>query len=86
MDIISTDKAPSAIGPYSQAVKIEDFVFCSGQIGIDPVTKSLAGDDIETQTLQIFNNIQAVLTASGLELKDVVKTTVFYQIWMISRL
>ncbi len=77
MDMISTDKAPAAIGPYSQAVKIGDFVFCSGQIAIDPATKNLAGNDVKTQTLQIFKNIRAVLTASGLEMKEVVKTTVF---------
>ena len=77
MDIIRTKKAPSAIGPYSQAVKIGDLVFCSGQIALDPATKSLAGSEIKTQTLQVFENIQAVLRASGLGLKNVVKTTVF---------
>lgn len=77
MDIINSDEAPAAIGPYSQAVAVGDFVYCSGQIGIDPATKRLAGDNVTTQTQQVFKNIKAVLKASGLELKDIVKTTVF---------
>jgi 2-iminobutanoate/2-iminopropanoate deaminase len=77
MEIIITDKAPVAIGPYSQAVRVGDFVFCSGQIGIDPATKGLAGEDVTTQCQQVFKNITAVLKASGLGLKDIVKTTVF---------
>ncbi len=77
MDIINSDKAPVAIGPYSQAVRVGDFVFCSGQIGIDPAIKSLAGDDVTTQTQQVFKNIRAVMKASGLGLKNVIKTTVF---------
>lgn len=77
MDIICTDKAPSAVGPYSQAVKAEPYLFCSGQIGIDPATSRLAGDDIETQTKQVFKNIRAVLNAARLDLKNIVKTTVF---------
>ena len=77
MEIIASSEAPAAIGPYSQAVRVGDFVFCSGQIGIDPVTKGLAGEDITTQCQQVFENIKAVLKASGLELKDIVKTTVF---------
>ena len=77
MDIIFTDKAPAAVGPYSQAVKAGQYLFCSGQIGIDPETNKLAGDDVETQTQQVFKNISAVLRASHLILKDIVKTTVF---------
>jgi 2-iminobutanoate/2-iminopropanoate deaminase len=77
MDIIASDNAPAAMGPYSQAVRAGDFLFCSGQIGIDPHTKRLAGDDIKTQTVQVFKNIRAVLNASGLDLEDIVKTTVF---------
>ncbi len=77
MHIINTKKAPAAIGPYSQAVKVGDFLFCSGQIGIDPATKMLKGDDIKSQTLQVFKNIKAVLKVSGLDLTKVVKTTVF---------
>jgi len=77
MDIITSDNAPAAIGPYSQAVRAGCFLFCSGQIGIDPDTKKLAEDDIKTQTKQIFKNIKAVLTAAGLDLEDIVKTAVF---------
>jgi len=77
MDRITTDSAPEAIGPYSQAVRAGGFLFCSGQLGLDPATKQLAGKDIETQTLQVFKNIREILAASGLDLTDVVKTTVF---------
>ncbi len=79
MEIICTDKAPSAIGPYSQAVRACRFLYCSGQIGIDPATQKLAGDDVITQTRQVFENIRAVLRASHLDLEDVVKATVFLQ-------
>ena len=77
MDIITSDNAPAAMGPYSQAVRAGDFLFCSGQIGIDPHTKKLAGDDIKTQTVQVFRNIRAVLNAADLNLKDIAKTTIF---------
>lgn len=77
MDLISTDKAPSAIGPYSQAVRSGDFVFCSGQIGIDPSTGMLAGVDIESQTKQVLLNLRGVLAAAGLDVGHVVKTTIF---------
>ncbi len=77
MEKITSSHAPAAIGPYSQAVRVGDFLFCSGQIGIDISTTELAGDDIESQTLQVFKNIRAIIKASGLELKDIVKTTVF---------
>ena len=77
MEIINSDKAPAAIVPYSQAVRVGDFVFCSGQIGIDPAIKRLAGDNVTTQTRQVFKNIRAVMKASGLGLKNIIKTTVF---------
>ena len=77
MDKISTDKAPSAIGPYSQAVRAGQFVFCSGQIGIDPATGKLIGADIESQTRQVMQNLRRVLTAAGLDLNHVAKTTIF---------
>ena len=77
MDAITTDRAPAAIGPYSQAVRAGGFLFCSGQLGLDPATKQPAGKGIETQTLQVFKNISEILSASGLDLTDVVKTTVF---------
>ena len=79
MDIITTDKAPAAIGPYSQALKIGNLVFCSGQIPLIPGTKDLAGPDIESQTRQVFENIRGVLAAAGLVMAHVVKTTVFLQ-------
>ncbi|PKL82964.1 MAG: deaminase [Ignavibacteriae bacterium HGW-Ignavibacteriae-3] len=75
--IISTKDAPSAIGPYSQAVRYGDFLFLSGQISIDPVTSSVVGDNIESQTEQIFRNIRAVLAEENLSLRNVVKCTVF---------
>ncbi|MFP3867035.1 MAG: RidA family protein [Desulfobacteraceae bacterium] len=74
--IISTDKAPSAIGPYSQAVAIDNFVFVSGQIPLDPEGKGVEGD-IVVQTIQVLENLRAVLAAAGLSLAQVVKTTVF---------
>lgn len=77
MKVIATSNAPAAIGPYSQAIKTDSFVFCSGQLGLDPATKKLAGDTIESQTEQVFRNITAVLNAAGSDLSHVVKTTVF---------
>ena len=77
MDKISTDKAPSAIGPYSQAVRAGQFVFCSGQIGIDPATGKFIGADIESQTRQAMQNLRSVLTAARLDLNHVAKTTIF---------
>ena len=74
---ISTHKAPAAIGPYSQAVRSGNFLFCSGQLGIDPDTKALVENDINKQTLQIFSNIKAVLNAADLALANIVKTTIF---------
>jgi len=77
MDKISTDKAPSAIGPYSQAVRAGQFVFCSGQIGMDPATGKLIGADIESQTRQVMQNLRSVLTAARLDLNHVAKSTIF---------
>ena len=75
--IVSTDKAPAAVGAYSQAVKTGDLLFCSGQIALDPVTGTLAGSDIKSQTEQVMQNISAVLAAAGATFADVVKTTCF---------
>lgn len=75
MDIIKTQQAPEAIGPYSQAVKAGTWVFCSGQIPLDPVSMSVVRDTITEQTQQVFVNLEAVLTAAGSSLKQVVKTT-----------
>ena len=76
-EIISTDKAPGAIGPYSQAVKAGNMVFCSGQIPIDPATGEFVSSDVTEQTEQVFTNLKAVLEAAGASLENVVKTTVF---------
>jgi len=74
--IITTDKAPAAIGPYSQAVAAGPFLFVSGQIPLDLSGQPVKGD-IVVQTVQALENLKAILTAAGLSLKDVVKTTVF---------
>ena len=73
---ISTNNAPAAIGPYSQALEVNGFVFCSGQIGVDQKTGNLA-EGIENQIKQIMNNLQAVLDAAGSDFSHVVKTTVY---------
>ena len=77
MHIVTTDRAPKAIGPYSQAVMSGGFLFCAGQIGIDPASGKLAGADVETQARQTLANIRNVLAAAGLGFGHVVKTTVF---------
>lgn len=76
-EIISTENAPGAIGPYSQAVKVSGFVFCSGQIPIDPITGDFVSDNVAEQTEQVLKNLSKVLEAAGTDLKSVVKTTVF---------
>ncbi len=75
--IISTEKAPKAIGPYSQAVRIENMVFTAGQLGLDPATMELVAGGIEAQTRQVLNNLKYVLEASGSSFSRVIKTTVF---------
>jgi len=74
---ISTTDAPAAIGPYSQAVRIGDLLFASGQVGLDPATGQIVAGGIVGQTERIFENIKAVLAAAGADLGQVVKTTVF---------
>jgi len=76
-EIILTDKAPKAIGPYSVATKAGGFIFTAGQIGIDPVTADLVAGGIETETRQVLLNLSNVLTVAGSTLQQVVKTTVF---------
>ena len=76
-EIIATDKAPKAIGPYSQAVRANGFIFLSGQIPLDPGTGQLIEGDVVAQTERVLQNIDAVLKASGSGLEYVVKTTVF---------
>lgn len=76
-EIISTDKAPAAIGPYSQAVKAGNFMFISGQIPIDPSTGNVIDGDIKAQTKQCLKNLEAICQSAGLTLDNVVKTTIF---------
>ena len=75
--IVSTELAPQAIGPYSQAVMVGDYVFTSGQIPIDPKTGEFVAGGIAEQTAQVFRNLSEVLKAAGAGLEDVVKTTVY---------
>ena len=77
MRFTSTENAPAAIGPYSQAVVVDGFVFCSGQIPLDPATGELLDGDVSAQTDLVLRNLAAVLEASGASMSTVVKTTVF---------
>jgi len=77
MRFTQTDNAPAAIGPYSQAVVVDGFVFCSGQIPLDPATGALLDGDVAAQTDLVLRNLAAVLAASGSSLGSVVKTSVF---------
>ncbi|AOU99435.1 reactive intermediate/imine deaminase [Acidihalobacter yilgarnensis] len=76
-EVIFTDKAPKAIGTYSQAIRAGDTVYLSGQIPLDPATMELAGDDMETQIKQVFDNLSAVARAAGGSLANVVKLNIF---------
>ena len=78
-EIISTDKAPAAVGPYSQGVKAGHFVFTAGQVPIDPAVGKIVAEDITSQTHQVMRNIRQVLQQAGSDLDQVVKTTVFLQ-------
>ena len=75
--IITTDQAPTAIGPYSQAVQLGSFLFCSGQIPIDPKTNEVFTGDIKVQTEMVMKNIEGVLKAADLSFANIVKTTIF---------
>lgn len=77
IDTVQTDDAPAAIGPYSQATVVDGWVYCSGQIPLDPHTGELVTGDVAVQTEQVFRNLRAVLEAAGASLDRVVKTTVF---------
>ena len=77
MEIISTDRAPQALGPYSQAIRANGFIFCSGQIPIDPAAGAVVATTVEDQTRQAITNLRQVLEAAGSGLDKVVKTTVF---------
>ena len=74
---IQSGQAPAAIGPYSQAIRIADFIFTSGQVALDPATGQMVSGGIEAQTHRVLKNLEAVLAAAGLDLSCVVKTTVF---------
>ena len=76
-EVISTPRAPAAVGPYSQAIRIGDFVFTAGQIALAPETGKLVEDSIEAQTRQVMENLTNVLKAAGTTLDNVVKTTIF---------
>ena len=79
MEVLYTDQAPQAIGPYSQAILADGFLFASGQIPIDPATGNLVEGDITEQTRQVAKNIRAVLAAAGMDFSNVVKTSCFLQ-------
>jgi 2-iminobutanoate/2-iminopropanoate deaminase len=76
-EVISTPNAPRAIGPYSQAIRAGDTLYCAGQIGLDPKTGKLAGDGFEAQGRQALDNLKAVVTAAGFQLENVVQCQVF---------
>jgi len=76
-EILFTDKAPKAIGPYSQAIRVGGFLFTSGQIPINPVTGDLVIADIQKETVQVLENLKAVVEEAGATLNDVIKTTIF---------
>lgn len=77
MQILSTDKAPAAVGPYSQAIRSGHLLFCAGQLPLVPLSMKIEAADIEGQTRQVLANVQGVLSAAGLGLANVVKSTVF---------
>ena len=76
MEKIETTKAPGAIGPYSQAIRVNNLVFVSGQLPIDPETGAFPSDDVKDQTRQSLENIKAILEAAGYEMSQIAKTTV----------
>ena len=75
--VIATTNAPAAIGPYSQAIQVGNMLFASGQLGIDPATGNFVEGAVKEQTAQAFKNVKAILAEAGLDISDVVKTTVF---------
>ena len=76
-EIVTTDRGPKPIGPYSQAVKTSGFLFLSGQVALDPKTGDLTGTDVRQQTERVMENIKGILEAAGFNLHHVIKTTVF---------
>lgn len=77
MEVIATEKAPAALGPYSQAIRVNGMIYCSGQIPINPATGTIEATTIEEQTAQSISNLRNVLEKAGSSLSNVVKTTVF---------
>lgn len=77
LETVQTPHAPAAIGPYAQAVSVDGWIFCSGQIPLDPETMELTGGDVAAQTDRVLTNLRAVLEAAGASMSTVVKTTVF---------
>ena len=75
--IVATPNAPAAIGPYSQAIRIGDFLYTSGQISLDPETMKMVTGDIEVETEKVLKNIETILKADGLDLNNIIKTTVY---------
>ncbi|MBC7743280.1 MAG: RidA family protein [Bdellovibrionaceae bacterium] len=75
--VIHTDNAPKAVGPYSQAIQLGEFLFCSGQISINPQTQEVFTGDIKTQTEMVLKNIEAVLKAADMNFSHIIKTTIF---------
>lgn len=76
-EVVSTDRAPAAIGPYSQAIRANGFVFLSGQIPLDPATGQMIEGDVEAQTRQVMKNLEAVLAAAGTSFDKVVRATIY---------
>ena len=76
-DVILTDRGPKPIGPYSQAIRANGFLYVSGQVALDPITGEMASADIKQQTERTLENVKGILEAAGLNLHQVVKTTVF---------
>ena len=76
-EVIATEQAPQAIGPYSQAIRAQGLIFTSGQIAIDPASAQIIGDDVSTQTDRVLKNLAAILQASGSSLEKVLRCTVF---------
>ncbi|NPB04904.1 MAG: RidA family protein [Aquificae bacterium] len=77
MEFVKTDRAPAAVGPYSQAVKVGNWLFVSGQIALNPETGKLEGETAAEQTERILKNLKAILEAAGFDLKEVVKVTIY---------
>ena len=76
-EVIATDHGPKAIGPYSQAIRANGFVFVSGQVAIDPATQQVVGGDVTAQTKRVMENLEGILRAAGSEFGKVVRSTVF---------